>query len=86
MTEKKRDVWHFALVTFSSSNILTRSLWVLEDPDAIHHAYIEVFDMGRGAFAFDCVHVSWPQCLVVGHFMRVPCLGMLEGMLLSRLV
>lgn len=88
MTDQKRDGWQLALGTFRSSNI--RRLRVVQDPDAVHHAYIEVFDMGRGAFAFDCVHVPWPSnvlhCLVVGHFMLLWCLGMLEGMSLSRLV
>ena len=39
-------------------NVVMLGEALLEDIDAIYPAYFEIFDLGRGSAAFDCIHVD----------------------------
>ena len=45
-------------------NVVMPGEALLEDIDAIYPAYFEIFDLGRGTAAFDCIHVAWQQFYV----------------------
>ena len=59
-------------------NVVMLGEALLEDIDAIYPAYFEIFDLGRGSAAFDCIHVAWNNCVRVCVCVCVLCFHVQE--------